>query len=768
MSKSISRTPLFWLIFTAVSILSAAFTYNYFSTTFPTVSIDLKMDRQTALEKAAELSRIYNWGPNNFQEIAAFNVEADTKNYIELEGGDREKLNEIIQEKYYSLYQWIVRHFQENNSNETLIYFTPEGTPYGFHEKLDQKAEGAALTAEQARNIAEQQAQTNWDIDFNDYELVEESQVTQPSKRIDHIFIYEKKNTTVGQAPYRLKLGVSGDTFTELTLDLKIPEGFTRRYEHMRSANNTIATAAQLFLALIYFLGGCILGLWLLLKKNYVLWKHPLFWGSFLGFLQAANSINQWPLHWFSYDTALSTGSFTANFLLQVFILFTLSSAMFTIIIAAAESLTRKAFGSHPQLWKVWSPQAAPTTEILGRTISGYLLPTIKLAYIIIFYFITQKYFGWWSPAETLMDPNTLSAYVPWFSSVSQALTAGFWEECMFRAVPLAGAALLGRRFGKEKLCIAIAFLVQALVFGAGHANYPAQPAYARVVELILSSCMFGYVYLRYGLLPSIITHFVYDAILMSLPIFISIAPGIWVQQSMAILATSIPVLILFYYRFLSGAWHSLPEKFYNFAWQAPTIEKQPYTTQKTLHVTSIAQKLAVLLLVFGLSGFCLWGLCTKFNQDTTPISISRTEALSVAQQYARQENINLDNNWHAHSFIKSTPTASSSFIWQTAGKTLYHQLSNRYLMPPSWVIRYTQQNGDIEQRAEEYRFYITNSGSLYKLEHIVPENQSAPSLTEEDARSLAHNKIQQTYALSADKLKEISAESKKLGFKEI
>ena len=96
--------------------------------------------------------------------------------------------------------------------------------------------------------------------------------------------------------------------------------------------------------------------------------------------------------------------------------------------------------------------------------------------------------FGWWDPASTLFDPDVIATPFPWISSVSGALGAGFWEECLFRAVPLAGAALIGDKFGKRNLFIGISFVLQAIIFGAAHANYPVQPAYARLIELMIPS----------------------------------------------------------------------------------------------------------------------------------------------------------------------------------------------------------------------------------------------------------------------------------------
>ena len=85
----------------------------------------------------------------------------------------------------------------------------------------------------------------------------------------------------------------------------------------------------------------------------------------------------------------------------------------------------------------------------------------------------------------------------------------------MLRAVPEPGAALIGRRLGREKLFIGVALVLQAVVFGCAHADYPQEPPWARPVELFLPSIVWGLVYLRFGILPGILMHFGFDLALM-------------------------------------------------------------------------------------------------------------------------------------------------------------------------------------------------------------------------------------------------------------
>ena len=115
----------------------------------------------------------------------------------------------------------------------------------------------------------------------------------------------------------------------------------------------------------------------------------------------------------------------------------------------------------------------------------------------------------------------------PWLPPIAQSLQAGFWEECLFRAVPLAGAALLGDRFGSRKGFLAAGFVLGSY-FWRRTRHYPSQPAYARVVELIIPSFVFGGLYLTFGLLPAIISHFTFDVVWFSIPLFVSTASGVW------------------------------------------------------------------------------------------------------------------------------------------------------------------------------------------------------------------------------------------------
>ena len=436
----------FWILFAIVAVASTALAFVYFPRAFPLVSLDLSMDREMALARARNLAGEQEWGPTDYRQAASFGLDSRVQYYVELEAGGKDAFRKMISGNRYAPYTWHVRHFKEGETLETSLRFTPEGQPYGFAQKLPEDAPGASLGRDEARSIAEQTARDSWDIDLADYELVETSQEVRPGGRTDHAFVFRLRNEMIGEGEYRLRLVVGGETLTQLTHFVKVPEAFSRRYQEMRSANDTIAVVAGIAVLVLYMLGGCLVGLFFLLRHRWILPRPAFLWGFFISFLQVMATINEGPLLWMSYDTALSMESFLMRQAVGLLAQFFAMGLLLSLSFMAAEGLTRRAFGNHIRFWKLWSGPVASTSSVAGMTVAGYLLVGLFFAYEVGLYFFSTRWLGWWSPSSALFNPDVLATYFPWLSSIANSLQAGFWEECLFRAVPIAGAALIGER----------------------------------------------------------------------------------------------------------------------------------------------------------------------------------------------------------------------------------------------------------------------------------------------------------------------------------
>ena len=764
-----TRKTIFWVLFTIASFLSLLYFVNNYNKAFPSLSLDVKMNREMALDAAKELSQKYNWKPENGNSAITFYSERETQTFIEREGGSDFKegleiFKSLFQDSLYFPYGWKVRYFEEKNPNEVTVKFTPAGDPYGFYQKLGEDETGDSLSRDSAFVIATQYLKRDWDVDLDKFELIDESEKIQPIGRIDHSFVYERIGFKLGEeGALRLKLSVSGDKLTEVNHYVHVPEGFKRRFGEIRSFNDTIAFSANMFIFLLYGLAGCVYGIFILLRQKRVLWKGAVKWGLTIAFIQSLMQLNFLPMLWMEYDTASTENSFMIQIMLGALANVLIMGLIYTLSFIAAEGLSRKAFPNHVQFWKLFSSRTSNSLTVLGQSLGGYLGTGLFMFYALAFYTFTKS-LGWWSPTDTEYDPNILAAYFPWLTSIAISLGAGFWEECLFRAVPLAGAALIGEYFGKRKIFIGIGMLVQAVIFGAAHANYPVQPAYARVIELMIPSLVFGFMYLKYGLLPGIIMHYAYDVAMISLQIFSADVPGIWVQRSIIIFFLLVPLWVILFFRIKFGRWVHKLGSVYNRDWEEPyeTHNKNEELKFKEFNV-SVEPKFFKknILIACAIVGFMFWGFFSKFSSDLPALKISKQEAIKMAEKAFDEKDITFDNRWVRETQVQAWTGNSGKFIWQTQGKAQYDSLVGSYLPEPGWRVRYRLRDGTTEERAEEYSGWVTNSGTV-GITHTLPESSPAKSLEENEARDLAQAEIIKLYNIDFENLTELEAKSEK------
>jgi hypothetical protein len=757
-----TRRPAFWIVFALASIGSAIVAYRLFPRAFPIVSLDIRMDREAALREARRLADGQHLGPSGYRQAASFELDEDVQTFVELEGGGKDAFARLMRDRLYAPYTWRVRHFKERETNETTIRFEPDGTPYGFTEHLSEDAPGTTIAADEARRVAESTASTVWHADLSPYQLVEQSQERKPLGRVDHRLVYERRDQQLGEGRYRLRLVVSGDRLTELTYFVRIPEAFQRRYEEMRAANNAIGAGSTIAMIVLYGVGGIVIGLFVLLRHRWVLWRAAVIWGFGIALLQVLDSFNQWPLLWMSYDTALSTRAFVAQQLGGALVAFFGFGVAFSLSFMAAESLTRRAFGHQPQLWRVWSREAAASPQILGRTVAGFLLVSLFFVYDVLLYYFATRVLGWWTPSEALFHPDVLAAYLPWFSAIAPSLQAGFWEECLFRAVPIAAAALIGDRIGQRRLAIAVAFVVQAIVFGGGHAPYPTQPSYARAVELILPSFGFGLIYLWLGLLPGIILHFVFDTVWFALPLFVSTAPGAWVNQAFVILCALIPIWIVVFARVRTGRWSDLPASLRNAAWSPPAIAVGPPPPVET-SLSPLPSLTRRMLPVAGLAAAVAWLVVTPLRTEVPGIETGRATARDAALRAIREAGGTVTPAWRTMPTVDAGASDAHRFVFETAGRGTFVGLLGSYLQVPHWRVRHVTFEGDVADRAEEWRVEIEGNGSVRTVRHVLPEARPGPTIDEVRARSLASQFIEQRFGLRRDQVREVSLKPERL-----
>ncbi len=744
------KKPRFWIGFTILSLLATIYTCKFFSQAFPIINLSITMDRDQAIEQAKELAQQFNWGPQNPFTAVSFETDNTAKTFIELEGGGQQAFVDMLNNHWYEPYQWHVRLFKEFTIEEIAIYFTPDGKKYGFKETIAETTDLPSLKKNEALAMARNALENEWTIDLAPYQLVEASKQVKPNNRIDRTFVFERSDIALGDGHYRLRAVISGNRLTEVKQFIKIPESFILKYQQMRSYNEAIASAGSMFAYIFYLVIGCIISLFILLRINWIIWRPAVLWALFIATLDFFMEFNQLPLLWMYYKTETSMQSFLLQTIIQTLTTFFTRFVIIALTFTAAESLTRRAFGHHIRLWESWSKNIGNSYDVLGRTIGGYLMVSIDLAFMVTFYMITTRFFGWWDPISHLADPDVLANYVPWFSSIVTSLGAGFLEECKFRAIPLASAALLGNRFGKRRWWIGAAFILQAIVFGAAHANYPAQPAYARLIELIIPSFVFGAIYLLFGLLPAIISHYTYDVVLFALPIFFSTS----LPNKIGVLFFMlIPLWIVLYRRLESKRWIDLSAIGYNLSW-IPTDKEYLLTDAPKSIIQPLDTNKRNGLIILAALALVAWTIYTPFQSNGSALNISKPEMLALAQKSMSEQNISLDSSYRPYfqirpSFKESTKNEfQHDYIWQTYGPEAYQALLGNYLKPARMLLRFLRFEGSLLERAHEYDVSIgaetvdpINYNTL-NWKYNIPEQVPGAKLEKKHARELAEQAL--------------------------
>ena len=167
----------------------------------------------------------------------------NAQNYVELEGGGKAAFAALTRGGRYSPYWWEVRLFTPGVIDEVTLRFRPDGTPAGFGHRVAETyvrdESTKALPRDAARALAEARARADWGVDLTSYALVEQSQQTRPTGRVDHAFVYERPER-IGEATLRLRLAVAGDELVGVAPFMKVPERFDLRFTELRSDNRVI------------------------------------------------------------------------------------------------------------------------------------------------------------------------------------------------------------------------------------------------------------------------------------------------------------------------------------------------------------------------------------------------------------------------------------------------------------------------------------------------------------------------------------------------
>lgn len=523
------KTIFSWII---GGIIGLGIFIAYFNSAFPSASVEIRVDRQAAFDKAEEFLKGQGFDASGYDKAIIFTPNSPAITYLQKTQGIK-RANELMRGEIPA-YAWMIRYFKELQKESFLVQVHPStGKILGFvHGMLDEDR-GADLTEEEAQARAEK-VLLSQGTDLIYYELKDKSKIKEKF-RTDHHFEWEKKNYQIKDATLRVSVGIFGDRLGSYDEDLKVPEKFNREIEKESSAG-AVLTMISGILSFALVIAALVM-LIIRYKYNLVRWKFGLGFGVLITALTLVSFLNSIPLLWIGYIDTMSKVVFMALAAGASLIGAVMAGLAIFLFAASGESLSRDFPQTGMPLIEAFKRRQFNFSEILPVFIVGYSLGFLFLGYQTLFYLIGTRFFSIWMPLDTRYS-NILGTALPFLFPLTVAVGAALSEEFLFRVFAIS----YFKRFLRFSWA---AVVLSALIWAFAHSAYPVFPVYIRGIELTLAGIAMGAVFLRYGLESVIIAHFVIDALLVGMPLLRSGNPFLIMSGCIVLLLALLPVPIM-------------------------------------------------------------------------------------------------------------------------------------------------------------------------------------------------------------------------------
>ena len=350
--------------------------------------------RARARRCARDCRRATSLGPAGYRQAASFALDSEAQTFVELEGGGKEAFTRMLRDGLYSAYTWRVRHFREGETNETTLPLHARRPAVRLRREAEGGCARRGARRAAARAIgAEARRAARWNVDLAPFTLVEQGQERRPGGRVDHTLTYERSSASLGRrtlppAPGRLRRSPDGSHALRQDPRSVHPalrqhafgerghrHRFGRRHgaplRRRRHRRRPVLHAAQR--------ATCCGGR----RRSGARRRRAA--DARRGQRVAAD------LDELRHGRAAQHFSRQSDrgVLLATLLGF---SAFLALSFMAAETLTRRAFGQHPQFWRVWTKGAGKldSRRSAGRS-AGYLLVSVFFAYDVALYVIATR-----------------------------------------------------------------------------------------------------------------------------------------------------------------------------------------------------------------------------------------------------------------------------------------------------------------------------------------------------------------------------------------
>ena len=496
-----------WGSFILVALLGLGLWYKF---GYPQFSfVDLRLDKGQALETAQSYLKSSGVKTEGYLRSIVFKSDDLADTYLQKTLGQKGQEG-FIKQQGYEFFSWRVRFFKEFQKEEYLLEISPKsGKILYFRHLIEDIASRETFPKDVAKKKAEDFLAAVCGINLSDYDFHEEK-VKRYDRRTDYSFSWEKKGVFV---PWKKGLGgakllsgvtVSGPEIREFYQgELDVPEHFRRYIEKQFVLGEFVSNFSRLFFIILVILSIILV---IRLRQSVILKiskKWYLYLAVFLSLLNTLVVFNDLGQVLDNYFTSASLSSYIGIYVLSTLMYVLFISVTFTLPGLAGESLLEEV--SFKRAPRAFTPFLRST--FLGRSMArsiflGYILFFAMLGFQAGIFYLGQKYLGVWKQWFKLTQFS--SAYIPFLSAFVIGATASLTEEVVFRVFSIGW-------FRKYLKSTVLAIILSALIWGFGHTQYAIFPIWFRGVEVTIIGIFLGFIFVRYGLIPLIVAHYLFD-----------------------------------------------------------------------------------------------------------------------------------------------------------------------------------------------------------------------------------------------------------------
>lgn len=743
-----SKDKLVLFVWILLGLAGTLFATKYFFIAFPEASVDFKVSRGQALEKARNFVSAQGENLDGYQSAIIFHVTDNAKTYLERELGLKQANQMMSQE--ISIWYWKARFFRPQQQEEFQVDISPSGRVTGYEHKIEEARPGKSPSRETALATAETFLRTSYGADLSAWSfLPEEANSTQRPNRLDWSFTWEKRGFKAKDAPYRLRVDVNGGPVGGVEEFLKVPQAWQEDYKRLRASNNTIELFA--ILPYLFLLGAVCWMIYDFSRRGQIQWAPALKLGLIVALLFFLQQLNEWPIARAGYDTNTSYASFFIKWIFGGLAIGFFTAVTVVLPFLAGEPLYRR---DHPQwlrLAKAFTAKGIRTKEFFRASVIGLSMAAFHIGFVVFFYMIAAK-FGAWAPQE-LNYENSVSTAFPWISGVTIGIAAATSEEFLFRlfAIPFV------KRLTRSWL---LAIILPAFAWGFLHSNYPQEPGYIRGIEVGLIGIVAGVVMLRWGILSTLIWHYTVDATLVGLLLLRS--DNLYFKASGAIVAAAalIPLGVSGVSYLMRGRFES-DESLWNSAVPLPQDQPEvahPDIAVRTRHYEGLSAAKAGLLFAGAILGIILLILAKPPEiGGYLRFKVNARQAQNIAGEVMRQRKIDVSNYRHATIVANQFDSAVNEYLREKVGIEETNRIYREKVPAGFWRVRYFR-----DSQVERYAVFLQPDGALESLAHAMDELAPGASLSKEQAQALAEDFLRNEKKIDWHQWKLVESKSEK------